>query len=368
MTFPRLVTPAFEAIDNPDGSEASRIALGPVDLTASFADKADRMRSAFVAEEFASGLLVQDISPDLPETVRKVAWDGRLALPRLREDVAAFVDALGGPDRIHELKSRLDLVKAAERRVESARETLREVSAATLVPPSPDIVMYYAPGQFDPYVQELDEAYSEVEWEAYAKVHPRPPLFEGAEQDAWLAGLRAAPKVGPLHVFATLPQRWDGLDPAFLRSEVADAVAGAEEAEAERLADLAAGKPARSAPILPDAFDVEEHIYSDLQDHYEDAQNDVVDLEGLHDIVSEWRPHAGKGTPEDLALEARLAEWNERQTIVSYHPDMTRILSIHGDDHAAIVARCERDVRAREADVEAASSWEARQPEPAPAP
>lgn len=368
MKLPRFVTAAFEAVDNPDGTERERIPMGEVDLTNSIAEKADRMRGGFDVERFASDVLIGDISPDLPEDMRKVAWAGRLATPSFREDAIAFVEAIGGVERMPEFKERLDVVKGLERNLERAKETLRDVRAATLVKPSPDIVMFYAPANHDPYVTELEDAYSGLEWDAYVKTHPRPAEFEGPVYDAWIAGLRDAPRVAPLHVFATLPSHWAGLDPAFVRSEVADAIEGAAEAEAERLADIASGKPARERPIVATPFDVEEHFYSDLQDHYEDAHRDVVDLDGVCAILDAWEPHAGKGTPEDLALEGKLAEWNARQTIVSYGADMTRILSIYGDDHATIVARCEKDVLALEEAVEAASVWEERQPEAAPAP
>lgn len=368
MKLPRFVTPAFEVVDNPDGSEKSRHPIGTVDLTAALADKADRMGDRFDVERFAADILVSDISQSLPEEVRKVAWTGRLALPGFRDDAHAFVAAIGGVERMPELKERLEILGRLERKLERTRDTLRDVKAATLVPPSPDIVMFYAPGTHDDYVEDLAEAYSGLEWDAYVKDHPRPDTFEGPEYEAWIAGLRAAPRVGPLHVFATLPNHWPGVDPAFIRTEVADEIEGAAEAEADRLADIAAGKPAREKPIVPNPFDVEEHLYSDLQVHYEDAHQDVVGLKDLCAILESWEPHAGKGTPEDLALEPALADWNARQTIVSYHPDPTRILSIYGHDHAAIVARCEKDVLAAEEAVEAASTWEERQPEAAPAP
>src|SRR3546814_2817939 len=41
----------------------------------------------------------------------------------------------------------------------------------------------------------------------------------------------------------------------------------------------------------------------------------------LDKSIEEWLPHAEKGTPGDLALEAKIAEWNARQDIVSHYPD-----------------------------------------------
>src|SRR3546814_5409730 len=67
----------------------------------------------------------------------------------------------------------------------------------------------------------------------------------------------------------------------------------------------------------------------------------------LDKIIEEWLPHAEKGTPGDLALEAKIAEWNARQDIVSHYPDTGVIVPAwDGTTHETAIAWSERRVEA----------------------
>lgn len=76
--------------------------------------------------------------------------------------------------------------------------------------------------------------------------------------------------------------------------------------------------------IKPDVDQlVSEFIENEMADQYEDAEDDIVDLDGLQAAVEAWLPHAGSGSPEDLALDAAIASWNAKQTITSYMVDFS---------------------------------------------
>src|SRR3546814_19931469 len=93
----------------------------------------------------------------------------------------------------------------------------------------------------------------------------------------------------PPFLFGTTPIAWKGIDAADVRITYED--------EGE--------------------VDVWALVESGLADHHEDAEECIQDPGKLDKIIEEWLPHAEKGTPGDLALEAKIAEWNARQDIVS---------------------------------------------------
>lgn len=79
----------------------------------------------------------------------------------------------------------------------------------------------------------------------------------------------------------------------------------------------------------PNANDLlSEFIENEMSDQYEDAEDDIVDLDGLQSMVEAWLPYAGSGSPEDLALEASLAPWNAKQKITSYMVDFSVIVPL----------------------------------------
>src|SRR3546814_11637766 len=72
----------------------------------------------------------------------------------------------------------------------------------------------------------------------------------------------------------------------------------------------------------------------------------------LDKIIEEWLPHAEKGTPGDLALEAKIAEWNARQDIVSHYPDTGVIVPAwDGTTHETAIAWSARRVEAPQSRV-----------------
>lgn len=357
MTAPMLFTTAYEIVEV-DGKE-TLTPCGAVDLTWSIVDLVSP-DGRMLREIDVDDLKVMDIARDLPQQVASIAWRGKLALPDLRKDVSAFLKEVGGVERLPEFKRHREAYKTIEGRVRRAEAGLAEAETATLVPASEDMAMFFAPDALynDGFVSDQHEAYSEIEWKAYEKAHPRPADEYGSPAHTrWVEGFKAFPRVGPLHVFATRPVPWMGVDMADVRQRIEENRLDAEEAEADRQRDLELGKPASDKPVVPEPFDLEDYLTSEMEHHHEDAYDHIVDREGLHDIMDAWYPHAGKGTPEDLSVDARIADWNARQTLVSYEPDMTRMVAIHGDDKASIVVNRMLHVRSLREKLDAARDW-----------
>jgi hypothetical protein len=149
--------------------------------------------------------------------------------------------------------------------------------------------------------------------------------------DAWdVAYGKWVAENAPPFLFGTNEMHWDGIDPADLRLQI----------EEDGTAD---------ASVL---------VENGLSDHYDDAANDVVDEVGIDVIVKEWAPHAGKGTPEDLALEEKVAAWNAKQRIMSYYPNFKIILpSREGHTKEDAIAWCSRRVAEVRAELDGMSRW-----------
>jgi hypothetical protein len=224
--------------------------------------------------------------------------------------------------------------------------TLRDARAATLVEDWSGIQSFLPVSGFgheDHFQSSPREVYEGVLLEQYADtVEPRPRECGAQEWQAWIARCAAWERERvPPFVWGTRPVRWDGISAAWIREAVlsgTDSDSGGPELETS----------------------VEDMIESDVTDqHHEDAMDEVVDWKGLA-FVDEWLPHAGSGDAVDLAFEGKVAEWNAKQTLVSYYEDHgTVVPSRDGVDMATIDRWCEREVERRREALERYGYWRA---------
>lgn len=328
---PRLLVEAFECLPGPAAQSRRRIDL--LDLSDPISDALLFRRIASPAPRSIS---VGLFASALDREVATIAWEGRLAIPDLAASIDAFVSDLGGIEGVRRFRRHLTVVGAATRAVQRAEE-FRDLVAQAAFVPCPEAgegAMFYchlALGEAE-YVATVADAYPSWRYDDYVGRHPRPDVdFDAPEYVAWSAGYDAwARAERPPLVFLTTPLRFAGVDAAALRDAFED------DAEVDLPAILA----------------------SACEDHHEDAFDHLVDEDALFDLVAAWLPHAGKGTPEDLALEPALADWNGRQTLVSYMLDETRYTGTSSDVDAGAVARwCVRHVERAKASLEAARIW-----------
>ena len=340
-TSPRLLVEAFECLDG-QGVPVRR-SIGMLDLTAPITEALLYRRLASPApERIAVGLF----SSALDRESADVAWAGRLAIPAFAGAIDRFVSAIGGLAQIRDFRRHLKGASDALAALEQAEELRSTVAAAAFVP-SGELAtasrMFHCPlGSAEgDYVGDPSEAYVFWRQAEYERKHPRPKAeFDTPETEAWREAYSAwARTAKPPMVFLTIPVPFAGVDAATIREAFDD----------EGKVDL--------SDILGSACD----------DHHEDAIEEIVDEGALHALVAAWIPHAGKGTAEDLALEACIADWNGRQTMESFEADPTRCTGTSPDVDAAEIARwCDRHVeRARET-LARARIWQPAQPEAHP--
>lgn len=328
---PRLLVEAFECLPGP--APQSRRRIGLLDLSDPISDALLFRRLASPAPQCVS---VRLFAPALDRDVATIAWEGRLAIPDLAASIDAFVSEVGGIEGVRRFRRHLTGVGAADRAVQRAEEFRDLVAQANFVPypEAGKAAMFYCHlGHGDAeYVSTAADAYPSWRFDDYVRRHPRPDVdFDAPEHVAWSAGYDAwAKQERPPLVFLTTPVHFAGLDAAALRDAFED----------DGEVDL---------PTL---------LASACEDHHEDAFEQLVDEDGLFDLVAAWLPHAGKGTAEDLALEPALATWNGRQTLVSYMLDETRYTGTSPDVDAGAIARwCARHVERAKASLEEARIW-----------
>jgi hypothetical protein len=286
---------------------------------------------------------VYSLSNGLSEAARICGMDGRLALPGLRQKVDDFLEAIGSSTALPFFRQRMDAVSEARWGLEAARKEECLVAHAAFSIDVSAYTMFYSDHSEHEYRGELDDMFDGWGWDEYKKTHPRPPFTEQEAYDAWNEAYAAwIAANAPPFVFATSPEPWDGVSAADIREWAKDGNKAPDASE------LASGS---------------------LEEHYEDAYDDVVDIEQLCAIVDAWYPHAGEGDDIDRSLEAKVAAWNKRQRICSYYPDHGTILpAFKGKTKDDAIAWCQANVAKRLERLVALSSWEAPVLEPQPAP
>ncbi|MGY3582320.1 hypothetical protein ACVIGB_000756 [Bradyrhizobium sp. USDA 4341] len=276
---------------------------------------------------------VYSLSNGLSEAARICGMDGRLALPGLRQKVDDFLVAIGSSAALPLFRRRMDDVSQARWGLEGARKEERLVAHAAFSTDERAYTMFYSDHAEHEYRSELDDMFDGWGWDEYEKAHPRPPYAEREAYDTWNEAYTAwVAANAPPFVFATKPEPWGGLSAAEIRDWAND------------------------SDRAPDASEL---ASSSLEEHYEDAYDDIVDIDQLCAIVDAWYPHADKGDEIDRGLEAKVAEWNKRQHICSYYPDHGTILpAFDGKTKDDAIAWCRANVEERLQRLIALSSWD----------
>lgn len=290
MNMPRVAVEAFAIED--DGTRRS---LGEVDLTHAVVQD---MMPLGRPREMSFPPMAMAMSPSLDDTMRGLAFKGRLAIPSLETEVGGFLEAIGGLDGVPAAKKHLHDLADARRSLESSERLLDVVTRARLAS-ADEFEMYGTPFHGDrDFVSELVEAYEGYRWDEFAATEPRPETG-AAELAAWDAAHRAwVRKVAPPFVFGTRKVRWAGVDESAIRTE-------REE---------------------NDGVDVAAMLENELSDHFDQAYDHLVDVPALEVIVAEWSAHAHSGDEIDKGLGEKLAAWNARQSIVSFHEDRSAVV------------------------------------------
>jgi hypothetical protein len=274
---------------------------------------------------------VYSLSNGLSEAARNCGMDGRLALPGLRQKVDNFLTAIGSNAALPSFRKRMDEVSQAQCGLEDARKEELQVIHAAFTTDEAAYVMLYSDHAEHEYRHDLADMFDGWGWTEYEKANPRPPYEDRQANDVWNDAYTAWIEANaPPFVFATKADPWGGISADTIR-EWADDGDGA-----------------------PDASDL---ASSSLEEHYEDAYDDVVDLDGLHAIIGAW--YARRRDPKaDKRLEAKVAEWNKRQHICSYYPDRGTILpAFKGKTQDDAIAWCKANVANRLERLVALSTW-----------
>ncbi len=330
--FPRLVVEAHET----DEQGTRILSLGLQDLTAAVVSRMVPYRGSPL-RPFPEHLTVQSVGEGLSFAARTVGYAGRLSLPGFNDALAAFVERVG-PGRMSAFKDRLDRIRSAVWALEGAATELERVRRAEFSEDLSRSDCYFLHG--DEFAFDREDWYSHWDWDAYVKANPRPPLFDSPQYADWERARDAYVAAhAPPYVFATSPLRWRGVDAADIR---------------ERIAELE-----------PDEdYDVDHLLESEMDQHHEDAYDQIVDASELQDIAESWRK-----TPTSrrrfATLEKKVAAWNAKQSIVSYFQDSGLIMpAFPGKSKEDAVAWCEATLAARIAALRDLHVWAAEAPEP----
>jgi hypothetical protein len=258
-----------------------------------------------------------------------------LFCPGIGDSVTRFVEECGGIVGLASLRKHFRTVENARDDVERAERVLAEVMGARLARDPSEFVMFCPRWTDRDFVSDLADAYDGWRYEEYAAMYPRPDsLFDSPESEAWRKAYEDWARIdAPPFVFGTSPLPWRGIDARELREAVEE-----HDGDGSVLAHL---------------------IETGLEAHHEDAADLLVDPAGLDAILDAWLPHAGTGSPGDLALEEALEAWNARQVIVSYFEDTSVMVPTRpGVRTEDIIAWCEADVdRRRRFLSELEGSW-----------
>jgi len=323
--MPAFVIEAFETDD-----EGNRLrSLGMQDVTRAVVQSMCPGLSRAV-REIEMPPRVYTLHNDLGDEARRVGSDGRLALPGFGEKLEEFIASVGGRFALRQFSDRLEEIAWLRVKLDHAEKELAKVRKARFETDLTTQVMVHVSHDSRDYAESARDAYDYWNWDEYTRKNPQPEFGADEERKAWFAIYDAwTAEHAPTFVFGTLPDPWAGVSAEDVR-----------EAAAE------------------DELDVPNLLDSSLSDQYEGAYWHINDEEGLHDLLAEWLPHAGKGTAADLALEARLAAWNAKQVIVTYNPDFGTILPTReGGTHGDAIAWCERRISDLRAQIDDLSQW-----------
>lgn len=284
MKAPRLVVDTFQILD-----DGTRVPAGKADLTSACAEYMAPHRT--LQRPMERPPKVMQIASGLSREQSRLAWDSKLGIPDILEAIDAFTAEVG-LENMWALREHLNEASHIARRIEQAENVLNCVETAAVGDPA--TMGYFVEVLFgDTFVDSLEEAYSGMIFGRFADEHPI-PRFDTPEHEAWMkAAERWKAESVPNFVFGTRPVEWEGLSATDLRQAMED------EGETD-----------------PDGM-----ISSDLEEHFEDAYEHVVGVAAAIEYISAWEKHAGSGSPEDLALEGWLEQWNARQNIVSHYMD-----------------------------------------------
>lgn len=325
--LPRLLAEAFETDD--DGKRLR--SLGLQDLTWSALSLMAPHTWSKVCP-FPEQPTVYSLSSGLSEAARTCGMDGRLALPGLRALVDAFVATVGGETALHLYRRRLDDYSQATWSLEEARKEELAVRHAQFSMDFASYRMFHSDHGSPEYSESIEDLFDGWGWDTFQELHKRPGFDDQEASKAWDEAYASwVADNAPPFAFATKPDPWGGVDAQTIRE-------WAEESE-------------RS----PDVSDI---AHSSLEEHYEDACDDIIDLDGLYRIVDDWFPHAGKKDKTDLELEAKVESWNAKQTIVSYYPDSQTILpAFDGKTKEDAIAWCRANVEKRRQRLRELGTW-----------
>lgn len=334
MPLPSIIVEAFET--NEEGVES--VSLGMQDLTRSLVRNMTGHRFRLPDQT----ITMSQVSCGLDIRARNAGWEGRLAMPGLRDKIAAFFAEVGGKQGLIAFAQRLSEIDRAAEGVAGAEDALAKLERAAWRSDVEDQTFLYLPFAREEYA-EPDRAYDMWGHDEYKATHPKPE-WNAATYDAWWEGFAAYRRLhAPPFAFATKAESWMGITPEEVRLE--------HEEQGE--------------------VDIYGLIENGLSFHYESACDHVKDEAGLEAIVDEWLPHAGSGSEADLALEDRLAAWNHKQDIVSYYVDHAVAVPVFADaTREEAIAWCVAEIRRRkekfaalEAGWSVEESWTAPEPE-----
>lgn len=338
--MPRLLVEAFEVDD--EGNDVR--SLGMQDLTGAVVHAMVQCDGRWI-REIDGTPTVYSLHSGLTEEARRVGQQGRLALTDFKASLEAFIAAIGGRTSLPAFKRRLDEISLERMEFQEAERELASVRKARFTDDLSSQVMFYVPHDNREYVESADEAYCDWGWKEYNAMHPMPGWDNEPARMEWNSAYAAwqAEKAPPF-VFGTTASPWKGIEASEIRERFK------EDGE----------------------IDLDGMLESSLDEHYEDAYDHVVSPDEIYTICEAWLKHAGTGTAEDLSLEAKVAAWNERQTIVSYFVDHNTVLPTRpGVTHADAVEWCQRNVEERMRKIGELSHWkvpEATSPASATAP
>jgi hypothetical protein len=289
----------------------------------------------------------------LPLNIRQASWEQEVSLPEIVVDLKNFSSNIGGMEGFQSLMKAKQEVKDCQRCVDDAKKELRILLNAQWQPNIGEFVMVYGSQFHDDYanVDELEEVLLNTYWDDFTAFDPEPNSDVDDEvraewEERYHDWLRK--NVTP-YAFGTEEDIWAGVSAADIRNQYIFLVPGQKDDR----------DPTLVGPVYNEDFNILDDLEGEMADHHEDAMDSIADADELVKIFARWKPHAGYGTPEDLALETDIAAWNAKQHIVTYNYNRKVAVPIFEDvtkDEAC--AWCERALELADAALaKARDAW-----------
>ena len=284
-----------------------------VDIASLLARLATEQRHRFSKIMGGADLYLREIQAALPGSYRIAAHSGPCSIQKsFHDELAQFAGANGLTENPRRLDDHFRAIRSLEWSIKEIAEALAAAENGRMTESPADTAMVCLPFG-DRFAMEPEELTEDWGYEAFVESDPRPAFDDVQAMAAWEGRYDAWKTTSMLpFVYGTYPIYFDPLTAKAL-------IQSYHEDDSESLARTA-----------------EHAIECEIDNHHEDAGDEIQGAETLMEELSHWetaRTDAETGRlPDsirpDAELEAIVKRFNDRQTLVSYKENRRALVPV----------------------------------------